>query len=137
MVVFQYQLHDVNPGDGGFCCIPGSHKANYRCPKSIIEFESDLDLIANPSCEAGDLIIFNEATTHGTLPWKGKDERRSLLYRFSPKYLHFAGGEYTSTFPSWVDEITEAQRAVLEPPYIYNHPLIESDGVTVVRPLRE
>ncbi len=137
MVVFQYQLHDVNPGDGGFCCIPGSHKANYPCPRSIIDCKTDTDLLANPSCKAGDLIIFNEATTHGTLPWRGKEDRRSLLYRYSPKYLHFAGGEYKSTFPCWVNELTDAQRAVLEPPYIYHHPLIEKDGVTVVRPLRE
>ena len=26
-----YLLSDVNPGDGGFCCIPGSHKANFFC----------------------------------------------------------------------------------------------------------
>ena len=24
-----YLMSDVNPGDGGFCCIPGSHKANF------------------------------------------------------------------------------------------------------------
>ena len=34
-------------------------------------------------------------------------------------------------------ELTEAQRAVLEPPYVYNRPLIEADGVAVVRPWRE
>jgi len=33
--------------------------------------------------------------------------------------------------------LTEAQRSVLEPPYIYNRPLIEDDGETVVRPRRE
>jgi ectoine hydroxylase-related dioxygenase (phytanoyl-CoA dioxygenase family) len=137
MVVFQYQLADVNPGDGGFCCIPGSHKANYPCPRSIVEWESDQEAVVNPACKAGDLLIFNEATTHGTLPWKGKNERRSLLYRYSPKYLHFAGGVYETRFPEWVNELTEAQRAVLEPPYIYRHPIIEDDGRRVVRPHRE
>jgi ectoine hydroxylase-related dioxygenase (phytanoyl-CoA dioxygenase family) len=137
MVVFQYQLADVNEGDGGFCCIPGSHKANYPCPREIIEWESDRDLVYNVPCRAGDLLIFNEATTHGTLPWRAAHERRSLLYRFSPKYLHFAGGYHQTSFPDWVNELTEAQRAVLEPPYIYDRPLIETDGVTVVRPRRE
>ena len=137
MVVFQYQLADVNEGDGGFCCIPGSHKANYPCPRQIIEWESDQDLVYNVPCKAGDLLIFNEATTHGTLPWRAAHERRSLLYRFSPKYLHFAGGYHQTSFPDWVGELTEAQRAVLEPPYIYDRPLIEADGVTVVRPRRE
>ena len=137
MVVLQYQLADVNPGDGGFCCIPGSHKANYPCPREILEWEVEQDAVRPIPCKAGDLLIFNEATTHGTLPWRGQQERRSLLYRFSPKYLHFAGGYYRSEFPEWTAELTEAQRAVLEPPYIYHHPLIEDDGTTVVRPLRE
>lgn len=137
MVVFQYQLADVNPGDGGFCCVPGSHKANYPCPREIVEWESDQELAYNVPCKAGDLLIFNEATTHGTRPWTASHERRSLLYRYSPKYLHFAGGVYQSSFPDWVNELTEAQKAVLEPPYIYNRPLIEDDGVAVVRPRRE
>src|SRR6266542_6746999 len=25
-----YPLNDVNPGDGGFICVPGSHKSNIR-----------------------------------------------------------------------------------------------------------
>lgn len=80
---------------------------------------------------------FNEATIHGTLPWKGEGGRRSLLYRYSPKTLHFAGGTYRTEQPEWVSELTEAQQAVLEPPYIYNRPLIEEDGVSVVRPRRD
>jgi ectoine hydroxylase-related dioxygenase (phytanoyl-CoA dioxygenase family) len=137
MIVFQYQLADVNEGDGGFCCIPGSHKANFPMPKEIREWEAERQIVYNVPCKKGDLLIFNEATLHGTLPWKASHERRSLLYRYSPKYLHFAGGEYRAEFPEWVNELTDAQRAVLEPPYIYNRPLIESDGETVVRPRRE
>jgi ectoine hydroxylase-related dioxygenase (phytanoyl-CoA dioxygenase family) len=137
MSVFQYQLADVNPGDGGFCAIPGSHKANYRAPQEILEWESDQDIVVSPACKAGDLLIFNEATTHGTLPWRAAHERRSLLYRFSPMYLHLHGSYHQTSFPAWVEELTEAQRAVLEPPYIYYRPLIEDDGATVVRPRRE
>ena len=33
---------------------------------------------------AGDVVIFTEATTHGTLPWKGAEQRRNIIYRFSP-----------------------------------------------------
>ena len=88
----------------------------------------------NVPCKTGDMVIFNEATLHGTLPWTAEHERRSLLYRYSPKYLHFAGGTYQTSQPAWVSELTEAQQAVLEPPYIYNRPLVEADGETVVRP---
>jgi len=137
MIVCQFQLCDVNAGDGGLCVIPGSHKANLLCPQDILHYEANQELIYNVPCKAGDMVIFNEATIHGTLPWKAKHQRRSLLYRYSPKYLHFAGGVYQTSQPEWVSELTEAQQAVLEPPYIYNRPLIEPDGVTVVRPRRE
>ena len=36
-----------------------------------------------------------------------------------------------------LDELTEAQRAVLEPAYGYSRPLLEDDGVTVSSPERE
>ena len=138
MVVLQYQLTDVEEGDGGLCVIPGSHKANFGCPQEIRKWEQDREVVYNVPAKAGDMVIFNEATLHGTLPWQRKDrQRRSLLIRYSPKYLHFAGGYYNVTFPEWADELTEAQRSVLEPPYIYSRPLIEDDGEVVVRPHRE
>jgi ectoine hydroxylase-related dioxygenase (phytanoyl-CoA dioxygenase family) len=137
MVVFQYQLADVNEGDGGFCCIPGSHKANFSPPQDVLEWDANRELVCHVPCKTGDLLIFNEATTHGTLPWRAAHQRRSLLYRYSPRCLHFAGGYHQTTFPDWVTELTPAQRAVLEPPYIYNRPLIEPDGKTLVHPQRE
>lgn len=137
MIVCQFQLADVAEGDGGLCVIPGSHKANFAAPEEILTYEQNQELVYNVPCKAGDLVIFNEATIHGTLPWTASHQRRSLLYRYSPKYLHFAGGSYETSQPEWVQELTEAQQAVLEPPYIYNRPLIEDDGVTVVQPRRE
>lgn len=137
MIVCQFQLADVNEGGGGFACIPGSHKANFSCPEAIRQWEEHREVVYNVPCKAGDLVIFNEATLHGTLPWTAEHERRSLLYRYSPKYLHFAGGTYQTSQPEWVSELSAAQQAVLEPPYIYNRPLVEDDGTTVVTPRRE
>ena len=133
----QFYMTDVNPGDGGLCVIPGSHKANYPCPEDIKLWEANREIVYHIPLSAGDMVIFNEATTHGTLPWKGKGERRTALYRYTPKYLHYHGGYYEADMPEWVSELTEAQQAVLEPPYIYHRPLIEADGTTLVRPRRE
>ena len=36
-----------------------------------------------------------------------------------------------------LDELTPAQRAVVEPAYGYSRPLVEDDGVGIVRPERE
>ena len=133
----QYQLTDVDPGDGGLMVVPGSHKANFPCPEAIQAYKEDQEAVYHVPMKAGDLVIFNEATTHGTLPWKGIGERRSLFYRYTPKYLHYTGGVYGTTRPDWVSELTEVQQAVLEPPYVYNRPLIENDGETLVSPRRE
>ncbi len=137
LIVCQFYLKDVNPGDGGLTVIPGSHKANYPMPFYIRHYEDNQEIYHHITVKAGDLVIFNEATTHGALPWKGKEDRRCVLYRYIPKYMHYDGGYYETRLPDWTDELTEAQRAVLEPPYIYSRPLIEDDGETVVHPKRE
>lgn len=137
LIVLQYYLKDVNPGDGGLCVVPGSHKANFPIPADIQMGEADQEIVYQIPIKAGDLVIFNEATTHGTIPWRGKGERRLAFYRYTPKYLHYHGGYYETSLPEWVSELTEAQQAVLDPPYIYHRPLIEDDGVAVTRPRRE
>jgi hypothetical protein len=32
LTVVSYALSDIGPDDGGFCCIPGSHKSNFTLP---------------------------------------------------------------------------------------------------------
>ena len=133
----QYQLADVNPGDGGLCVVPGSHKTNYPIPRDIAIGETDQEIVYHVPMKAGDLVIFSENTTHGTMPWTADNERRSLFYRYTPPYLHYTGGVYETSMPDWVSELTKAQQAVLEPPYVYNRPLIDKDGETIVTPRRE
>ena len=41
-------------------------------------FERPAHYIYQPEAEAGDMIIFTEALVHGTMPWEGEHERRSL-----------------------------------------------------------
>lgn len=100
MIVAAFQLRDINEGDGGFGLIPGSHKANYQMP-SDVAVSSRVGItkpVYNVPAKAGDLILFSEATIHGTLPWTNpKTERRSLMYRYMPKYLHFAGGTFETS----------------------------------------
>jgi hypothetical protein len=82
LTVVSYALTDIKSEDGGFCCIPGSHKAGYVCPPEFRDLSEGP--IVHVSQEAGDAIIFTEALTHGTVPWQGNHERRSLLYKFAP-----------------------------------------------------
>lgn len=136
LLAVEFHLVPHEEGDGGFAAIPGSHKANFPMPEPIRLWEEDRDIVRNPGAEAGDVVIFNEATIHGTLPWRPAHQRRSVLYRFAPRYLHYAGGYHTTTLPEWADEMTPAQRAVLEPAHVYDRPVIEDDGVTVRNEIR-
>ena len=137
MTVFQYVLRDMGEGQGGFACIPGSHKANFKCPEDIMLHNCDREAVRDVAGKAGDLIIFLEATIHGSLPWQADHERRVLLYRYSPKFSSFHNGLWEVKMPEWVEELTDVQRAVLEPPYNSRRPLIEDDGTTLVQPSQE
>ena len=135
--VFQLQLRDIEPGQGGLAVIPGSHKANFKCPEDIMLYEADQQAVHQVAGRAGDLVLFFEATIHGSLPWIADYDRRSLLYRYNPNCLQSGGGLGETRLPEWIDELTEAQRAAVEPPYMSNRPLIEDDGFSVVQPGQE
>ena len=58
-------LRDHNPGDGGFCVVPGSHKSNFKMPKGMVDGELYEEFIIQPASKAGDVILFSEGTVHG------------------------------------------------------------------------
>lgn len=84
-----WALTDVKEGDGGFCCIPGSHKANFPLPKDVQSCESPwaLQRAVQPAVRAGSVILFTEALTHGTRNWQAPYERIALFYKYSPGYM--------------------------------------------------
>jgi hypothetical protein len=92
LVAVSWALTDSLLGQGGFAAIPGSHKANLPCPQRYIDFE-DTDAIVHVPTRAGSVIIFTEALTHGTWPWKLDNERRGLLYKYAPGHIGIAGTE--------------------------------------------
>jgi ectoine hydroxylase-related dioxygenase (phytanoyl-CoA dioxygenase family) len=113
LLVVAYSLHDVNPGDGGFGCIPGSHKANYPLPAGWTQLHQPVDCVRAVAAPAGSAIIFTEALTHGTLPWHGQRDRRTVFYKYSPKSISWESNYYDDRdFPG----LTDRQRAMLEPP---------------------
>jgi hypothetical protein len=113
LIAVAFNLHDVNPGDGGFAAVPGSHKANHPIPQQWIEVRENHPCVIPVTGPAGTAIIFSEALTHGTLPWRGAQERRTLFYKFSPSSLSWASEYYDAeSYP----DLTPNQRAMLEPP---------------------
>ena len=129
LTVVAWQLSDVEEGDGGLCLIPGSHKANFACPRPIKLWHRRREIVRAITCRAGDAVIFTEAVTHGTLPWRSERERRSLLYRYSPANLAYATG-YMPWPEQMLEGMTAEQRAILEPPYHrrLNRPELDDEG---------
>lgn len=113
LTVVAYTLKDVLPGDGGFACVPGSHKSNYPFPSAWYELEEPHPCVQRVTGRAGTAIIFTEALTHGTLPWHGADERRTVFLKYSPHPVSWSARYYNA---DELEGLTDRQRAILEPP---------------------
>lgn len=86
-VVVTWNLADAGPEHGGFCCIPGSHKSNYRMPDQINQAPEDFPSVIIPEAPAGSMVLFTEALTHGTAAWTADHERRALLYKYCVSHM--------------------------------------------------
>lgn len=135
-ITVAWQLTDVDEGDGGFACVPGSHKTAEPTPEDVRSVEDDMGLVYQPAMRAGDALFFAETMTHGTLPWNGAGERRSVLYKYASRAAARAVGKYFTPlerYGDWVAELTPEQQAVLYGPGVHHGgrlPLLESDGKT-------
>ena len=78
LMVATWALTDAKAGDGGFVCVPGSHKTNFinLLPTDAQSQEVMPEYVRQPAVKAGDVILFTEALMHGTRAWQGSDERR-------------------------------------------------------------
>jgi hypothetical protein len=137
MVAVSFALTETLPGKGGFAAIPGSHKANFPCPKAFLNFEKTGDWVVHVPAKAGSAIVFTEALTHGTWPWTAKHERRSLLYKYTPGHIAWSGrGDQTGAVSKAIhlyhqesvttNGWTEQQRRLLTEPYYAGRPDVMS-----------
>lgn len=120
LTVATYALTDAGLGDGGFACIPGSHKSNFLryMPKDVALFERDADYVHQPELLTGDVLVFTEALIHGTAAWTADHERRTLLYKYSPPHSRWTVRDYDlANYP----DATEQQHRLLAPPSVEAH----------------
>jgi hypothetical protein len=115
LVVVAYNLEDIGPDDGGFACVPGSHKSGFALPDSWKDLTDPHPCVRRVTGAAGSAVIFTEALAHGTLPWPGADERRTVFYKYCPRPLAWSRTFYDATeYP----DLTEQQRYILRSPGI-------------------
>jgi hypothetical protein len=113
MVAFSWALTDAEPGDGGFGCIPGSHRADEPVPEGAER------LVVEVPQRAGSLLVFTEALFHCTVPWRGRAVRYSLLYKYCPG--NSAWARRPPVPPDVLPLLTDRQRALVEPPSVEGH----------------
>ena len=119
LIAVAYELRDVQEGDGGFACVPGSHKANIELPQNWKKSETQDEIpevVDRVSANAGDAIIFTEACAHGTIPWQGDRERRTLFYKYTPHAVAWSPCYYNADH---YGDLTDRQRNMLMPPSAY------------------
>ena len=134
-VTVAWQLRDVSAADGGFACVPGSHKAFYRMPPGIRSCDEDMGLVKHVEMKAGDVLFFGDGgTTHGTLAWKSETSRRGILIKYSSRSFNRSGGEMVHPENRWgdlVEGMSDAQLAVMRGPdrdvFGHNVPRLEVD----------
>lgn len=114
LVVASFALSDASRADGGFCVIPGSHKANFPLPAEIAAITDATPPVVHVSVEAGDLVLFTEALTHGAIPWSGRHDRRAVLYKYCPGFIQW---ERQSPWADMSKPWTARQRRLLSPPH--------------------
>ncbi|GBG28573.1 Hypothetical Protein FCC1311_047952 [Hondaea fermentalgiana] len=134
-----FQLSDHNAGDGGFCVVRGSHKMNFPITKAMLDGD-DADFletcVEQPVTQAGDVVLFSEATVHGCLPWTPADrQRRVALFRFAPATHAFARGYCSERWPeAFLDGMSEQELAVMQPPFhpMYDRATLSEDAQSTI-----
>lgn len=108
MVKVFYCMTDVEPGQGEFVVVPGSHKA---------QFEVETDRVDIPAqhvfddVTAGDVILFNEALLHNGRPNLSMRTRQTIIMNFGRS----DAGVWTGYAPriETLDLMTPRQREIL------------------------
>ena len=87
-------LHDIGPGDGGTVVVPGSHKVTDHHPRLEVELAPRREMPGGTAIgmeevylKAGDVLFFTDSISHGSAERTNEGHRRTVLYRYSPRFL--------------------------------------------------
>lgn len=117
LLAVSFELFDTHANDGGFACIPGSHKSNVTLPEPWRDLSQGVHPpVTRVAARPGDAIVFTEALTHGTLPWSADAPRQTLFYKYSPHGTTWSADFLDPSDFAAYDDMTPAKLALLESP---------------------
>ena len=113
MVRMVYFLHDVGPGHGEFCVVPGTHKTNRASPYEGADPDTEPGMIGL-SVKAGDAILFTENLRHGGLTNQSRQTRKTIHVGYGPFWMksqnHSTMDEEPYILPSTFARYSQTQR---------------------------
>ena len=100
LTVVAFALQEIDAADGGFACIPGSHKSDFPVPAEDRArlYAVDGPLVRNIAAPKGSAIIFTETLAHGANTWQAEEPRYGLFYKYNDRAAtyHYQGGRLPS-----------------------------------------
>ena len=87
LTVISFTLQKISQSDGGFACIPGSHKSDFVLPAEDRAelFQVDGPLVQNIPSPKGSAVIFTETLAHGANTWQNDEPRYGLFYKYNDR----------------------------------------------------
>jgi len=87
LTVIAFALQDIAEADGGFACIPGSHKSDFVVPPEDrkAQFAVGGPLVRHIPMPKGSATIFTETLAHGAASWQGDEPRYGLFYKYNDR----------------------------------------------------
>ena len=122
LVSVSFELFDTHPNNGGFGCIPGSHKSNLRLPDAWRDLARQVPAcVTRVPAKPGEAIVFTEALTHGTLPWTSRANRQTVFYKFSPNGSTWSADFFNPDDFRHYPDMDDRKLAILEAPNARYH----------------
>ena len=112
LTVVSIALQDISEADGGFACVPGSHKSDFPIPpedrRELFAFGGPL--VRNIAAPRGAAIVFTETLAHGAASWQNDEPRYGLFYKFNDRAAIYHAQEPRRPSAEAFAQMTESQK---------------------------
>jgi hypothetical protein len=118
MITCVYELLPLKPGCGGTAFLPGTHRADHPRPPTATTVhhrppwpeEFGMDIV---QLDPGDCLVFSEKLLHATAPYTGRDQRRTLFYKYLPYGVARDDQPERRYYDLTVPGLTQQQRLIM------------------------
>jgi ectoine hydroxylase-related dioxygenase (phytanoyl-CoA dioxygenase family) len=112
LTVVSIALQDISEADGGFACVPGSHKSDFPIPpedrRELFAFGGPL--VRNIAAPRGAAIVFTETLAHGAASWQNDEPRYGLFYKFNDRAAIYHAQEPRRPSAEAFAQMTDSQK---------------------------